>query len=86
LVDKFHGRLISEKSIIMWMRKVWKQNLGYAPIFHLLARDWITVVFQIAKELKKHPKGEIDWDSSILSHKNWTPLFDPMKERANIGS
>ena len=32
LVGKFHGHLISDKSMSIWIKRVWRQQRGYAPI------------------------------------------------------
>lgn len=32
LVGKFNGHLISDKSMSIWIKRVWRQQRGYAPI------------------------------------------------------
>jgi hypothetical protein len=57
IVGKFHGRIISDKSMSQWICQVWKQQLGYAPIFCMLTREWITFILKVKEGYKNHPTG-----------------------------
>jgi hypothetical protein len=59
LVGKFHGRLFPKKSMSMCIKKVWRQQSGYVPIFHLLPRGWITFIFKSAKDKETIFKGKM---------------------------
>jgi hypothetical protein len=84
MVGKFNGGLIYENLMSRWVRRVWNKYIGYAYVFHLSSMGYIIIVFQSKMDKPNTLVGKWYWDNSIISLNNWTPLFDPMRERLEI--
>jgi len=66
----FLTRIILEKYKSVWVGRVWKQQLGYVHIFPLLAKGWISFIFQSTNDKDNVVEGKWYWDNSIISLEN----------------
>jgi len=80
LVCRFNGKAPGEKSLSKWLDLQWKPKLGYSLEFQLLAKGWVSFLFQSAEDCDSVLKKNWFWGQSGLTLKPWTVDFDPMKE------
>jgi hypothetical protein len=76
IINKYLGRMV-DKTV---MEKEWTPLLGYNPIWYLLTRGWIGVIFKSNTDADIILVGQWYWDHHLFFSKSWHPLFDVKEE------
>jgi hypothetical protein len=84
LMGRFHGRLISEKNLASWIKRVWNLVLGYFSNCHMPVIGWLAFLFNIEEDVAIILKARWFWGSVVLSLKKYVPGFDPRLERISL--
>jgi len=84
LVGKVIGRFFARKTIVRWVERFWKVEIGYSPVVDLLTRGWFAVTFTKEEDLAKILNKSWSLDQSPVLLKKWHPMFDARIERVDL--
>jgi len=84
LVGKVIGRFFARNTVIRWVDRFWKVEIGYSPVVDLLTRGWFAVTFTKEEDLVKILNISWSLDHSPVLLKKWHPMFDASTERVDI--
>jgi len=84
LVGKVIGRFFARRTVISWVERFWKAEIGYSPVVDLLTRGWFAVTFAKEEDLSKILNKSWSLDHSPVLLKKWHPMFDASIERVDI--
>jgi len=84
LVGKVIGRFFARKTVVSWVDRLWKVEIGYSPVVDLLTRGWFAVTFTKEEDLEKILNKSWSLDHSPVLLKKWHPMFDASIERVDL--
>jgi len=84
IVGKVIGRFFARRTMVSWVDRFWKDEIGYSPVVDLLTRGWFAVTFAKEEDLSKILNRSWSLDHSPVLLKKWHPLFDASIERVDI--
>jgi len=84
LVGKVIGRYFARRTVVSWVERFWKVEIGYSPVVDLLTRGWFAVTFAKEEDMSKILNKSWSLDHSPVLLKKWHPMFDASIERVDI--